>query len=804
MLSQFLSSVVRLVLVGFVGLVAGGAHSGAETPSAAPNVRLSFDKDWRFSRSGNLAAVRTDYDDSGWRRIDVPHDWSIEEPVSEANPSGIEGGFFVAGEGWYRKSFALPEAWTGRRITLRFDGVFMNTDVWVNGRHAGHHTSGYSAFIIDVTPHLSTTGTNTVTVRVANDNPSASRWFTGSGIYRHVWLEAEGPVTVPFGGVYVRSTLEKDGTARLAVQTVLRNSGGGKQEVITLWKIIDPQGKVVAEETRKDSLYGEAQLDGVFSVPQPLLWSIEAPNLYRIETTLTVGGVLAYRGEEHFGIRTAVFDPEQGFLLNGVKVPLKGVCIHHDVGGLGAAVPDGAWLRQLQLLKQLGCNAIRLSHNPHSPVLLDLCDRLGFLVINEMFDKWSGRLSHYNTTETFVREGEEDLRWFVLRDRNRPSVVLWTVGNEVDEQWKEEGIATFERLQAVVKALDPSREVSVAMHPGEQGTGPYSLLTPHTRVVNYNYRTTDFPEWKEQLPGRAFVASETKVYQEGHVKRYADIDFSENSWFFIERNPFIAGQFIWAGFDYLGESMGWPRKGLTNCVFLTNGFLKPYGEFTRSIYSDTLMVAVTYVDEARAAEMDAFEHWQKLWFGPPLKADWNPAKANGEPVKVVVFSTAEKVELFLNGRSLGQKLPKELPGRVAQWTVPFEPGELRAVGTRAGQTVEDRIVTAGEPKRLGLREESDLPGTRHTGVAALVISAEDVAGTVVPLAEPTVRVTAGPGGRILGIDNGDLTYHGLYTANEVELRDGKALVWVVVPETGSVRYEVTGVGLESGSLTLER
>jgi beta-galactosidase len=770
-----------------------------------PNEKLCFDANWLFLRTIDSNAVNVQFDDTKWRKLDLPHDWAVEDTVSRSNKSGIEGGFFIAGQGWYRKHFkGLPE-WKGKKVNIRFDGVFMNADLWLNGKHVGHHTHGYSGFSFDITPFLKFDAENVISVKVDNNNPPASRWYSGSGIYRHTWIETTGKIYIPFGGTTI-TTATSGNQSRIKVQTTVKNETGAEQTLTVRLQFKD-SCKIVIAEVKKDQLVTrEGILESEISVENAKLWSVETPSLYTLETTILSGQKVLHRASEHFGIRNIAFDKDLGFLLNGEKIILKGVCIHHDAGSLGAAVPDAAILRQLLLLKTLGVNSIRLSHNPHSPVLLDLCDSLGILVIDEMFDKWNGRLTGYNNTATFRKESEEDLKYFIKRDRNRPSVILWTVGNETDEQFGDakKGIEIFGKLKPIVESLDQSRLVTCAMHPGPDGLSPYSPLINYTDLIAYNYRTHDFPEWKKDFPDEPFLASETKAYQESQVKKSAKIDYLPNTWFLMEKYPFIAGQYIWAGIDYLGESMRWPRKGLTNGLILTNGFFKPYAYFQQSVYSEKPMVHIAVVDDSLAFINDTIKHWQKSWFGPPVVSHWNFNIQKVDSVTVLTYSNCDQVELSVNDISLGIKQLNTFPDRVIKWRIPYTPGKIKALGTKTGTLVIHQLETAGTPYQVQIERETPVLTGNQTEYVALIVSVTDKKKVVQPKSRHKIMFEINGDARIIGVDNGDLEDHSSYKSNEVEVRDGKALVWVQIgKKAGKIAIKGEATGLKTAYLELD-
>jgi len=745
-----------------------------------PNFKISFDNNWLFSKTRDLAASNFGFDDKSWRKIIVPHDWSIEDTVSKANKSSIEGGFFVTGSAWYRKHFKAPITWKNKQVTCRFDGIFMNADVWINGTFIRHETYGYSGFDVDLTMLLYFDKENVISIHVNNNNPPANRWYGGSGIYRHTWMEVNEPVYIPFGGTYIRTNTVQN-TSEVKLNTLVRNESGKKQKLTVIQEVRNKENAIVATTTKQITIDSVVDMANMLTIQNAKLWSTINPYQYNLHTTIFQGKKLLHDRTEHFGIRNIAFDTDSGFLLNNKKVILKGVCIHHDAGSLGAAVPDVVYRRQLLLLKELGCNSIRLSHNPQSPVLLDLCDSLGILVIGEMFDKWTGKNTGYDSTAKFLAESEQDLKYYIHRDRNRPSVILWTVGNETDEQATEKGIEIFTRLKNIVLSVDSSHLISCAMHPNwSSKKGGYTNLLKYTDVVGYNYRTHDFPEWKMDFPEKAFIATETKAYLEGSANKGSEINYAKNTWFVVEKYPFIAGQYIWAGIDYLGESMGWPRKGLTNGLLLTNGFFKPYAFFQQSVYSEKPMVHIVVVDDTLAFNYDTTHHWHKSWFGPPVVSNWNLNKTIGDSVTILTYSNCPKVALYLNEKEVGVKYLKDFKDRVIKWKIPYTKGKIKAVGLNGDKQVIHELETADKASEVNInREVPDLVGA-NADVIPLIISVTDSQQHINPLAKNKVTLHIQGDANILGVDNGDLSDHEPYQSNSVEVRDGKALVWLKI------------------------
>ncbi len=658
----------------------------------------NLDAGWKFHLGDIPGAEAPGYDDSQWRALDLPHDFSVEAGVKENNPSSTAGGYFEGGIGWYRKTLNIPGDYAGKTIYLFFDGVFMNGEVWVNGRKAGKRSYGYVSYYDDITSLVTPGKKNVVAVRVDNSGQPVDRWYSGSGIYRDVRLLAVNPVHVSPWGTYIRNLSVSDQKAEMIMTTSIRNVTSGKRPVQIISHIYDPSGqKVTVANSGIFNAGNTAGIDQVFTIESPDLWSPDHPVLYEAVTDiLSDDNTILDTYTTRFGVRQAEFSPDSGFMLNGRKLMMKGVCLHHDLGCLGSAYYPEVMRTRLQTLKDCGVNAIRLSHNPYAPDVLDLCDEMGFVVIDEMYDKWETEWGGYRgTKEPFMKTWRNDLSDFVRRDRNHPSVVLWSVGNETTEQLDnpERGVEILEMLKDQVAMFDSTRPVTCALHPG--GELP-SRFIHHVDVVSYNYQVEHFREWKDQYPGYVFLGSETKVLQEGTVDDYNHPDFSKNTWFML--SPADAGQFIWAGIDYLGESRGWPDIGIRTGFINTCGDVKPYGYFTKSLYSHEPFMHLTVLDPKLAGELNALQTWQKIWYGPPLVEHWNFNEKDNDSLTVIPFTNVPEVELWLNGQSLGRKERSTSPGGVVMYRVPYRKGTLMARATDNGKVMaEDSLTTAADP-----------------------------------------------------------------------------------------------------------
>ncbi len=788
-----------------------------------PRQRLSLDLNWAFTRGDPSGAQNPAFDDKSWRVLDVPHDWSIEGPYAQTNSTAGSGGYLPAGIGWYRKHFATPAAFKGRQVSVQFDGVFMNADVYLNGHQVGHHPYGYTSFVCDLTPFLAPAGKNNVlAVRVDNHTQPNSRWYTGSGIYRHVWVDVTGPVHVASWGTYVTTPKVSTNAADVSIRTTVQNDTEEFVRVGIRQDLMDPAGKIVGsiDGSVLVPARDKKDVEQVIPVSQPQLWSLENPALYTARTSLTHSRdgsapetIDSY--DTSLGIRQLEFDADRGFLLNGQPVKLLGMCVHHDGGAVGAAVPVEVWERRLERLKAMGCNAIRCSHNPPAPEFLDLCDRLGLLVMDEAFDEWTdvkGQL-HGSYATLFNEWSRTDLLSMLQRDRNHPSIIMWSIGNEIPEQANPRGVEIAKTLAGICHAEDPTRPVTSACdnvhspHP----TDPDFIAA--LDLAGYNYvdrwgvhREIYFSDDREKYPQRKFLGTEDVCvggvrgnYFGGDANGFAyasSMIRAEQLWKFNAVHDYVLGYFMWTGVDYLGEARSWPRKSASSGVLDTCGFPK-----------------------------DGYYFYQSQWTSEPMVhvfPDWNYPGEKGAVIPVVVYSNCREAELFLNGKSYGTKtLVFPRPGSVKAWNdrtptgttadlhltwdVPFEPGILRVVGRNNGEVVaREEIHTAGAPAAIVLNPDKTVLNSAARGVAQIEVRVLDAAGNLVPTAANTVTFEVGGPARIIGVDNGDPTSHDSYQASTRPAFNGLALVTLQAGKTpGHVRLTAKADGLKEASVEFD-
>ncbi len=769
--------------------------------ATAPRFRENFDFDWRFHLGDVSEASQAAFEDKSWRELNVPHDFSAEGEFSRTNASGTA--YLPGAIGWYRKHFLAPSAWKEKLVSMEFDGVAMNSEVWINGHYLGKHPYAYSTFGYDLTPYLRFGETNVIAVRVDHSQIADSRWYMGSGIYRHVWLIATEKMHVARHGVFITAPNVSAQNATVEIQTQIQNETARSERIKLITELFAPNGEVKQRLTNEVSLSpkGDSLVTQTSNMAAPALWSPDFPNLYRARTIVRSDNQTLDETETPFGIRSIRFDAQQGFFLNGQPMKFKGICAHHDAGVLGAAVPDKVLERRLRLAKEIGCNAVRTSHNPMVPELYELCDRLGLMVMDEAFDEWTGAKhkwlegwnrgtpSLHGYAEYFDQWAETDLREMVTRDRNHPSVILWSIGNEVDYandpfSYPTDGIQfdpkkpsaeilakTAPRLIKVVRECDSSRPITAALAniPASDATGLADLLD----VVGYNYQIPQLEKDLALYPNRKFVGSETGQ----------GLDYVEAA-----RNTRVAGQFLWVGFDFLGEGGVWPSRGSEAGVFDTCGFLKPRAFVRQALWSEKPVVLLA-VRAGRGTRGGGR-------FGGTLESHWNWENDSRSSLPVEACSNCKSVELFLNNESLGRKDASEATNCIFRWNVPFKRGELKAVGQDGDKVVETRLVTAGKPGRIELVPDKTSLAADGADVAHVELRLVDESGALVPNGDALCSVEVTGAGRLLGLDNGDQRDMTPLKSRSRKLNRGRALAYVQSSRrAGTIELKVTAPGL---------
>lgn len=773
----------------------------------------SFDRGWRFTLADSAGMAEPGYDDSRWRLLDVPHDWAIEGDFHAGNPSGAGGGALPGGIGWYRKHFRSD---VSGRTFIAFDGVYMNSTVFVNGCEVGSRPYGYSSFEYDITPYV-TAGDNVVAVRVDNSDQPNSRWYSGCGIYRHVWLTVTGRLRIAHWGVHVMT--EADG--RMTVSTDL--DGEGAVGATVRHTVTDAQGRSLASSSARVKAVTGAKDSQRLRIRRPQLWSPESPYIYKVRTEVIVDGRTVDEVVTVTGFRSFRFDAATGFWLNGRNVKINGVCEHHDLGCLGAAFNEDAMHRKLVRLKAMGCNAIRCSHNPPAPELLTMCDTMGFIVMDESFDMWRRRKTKNDYARFFDEWHERDLSDLVRRDRNHPSVLMWSIGNEVLEQWSSAEADTLSLEQAnlilnaghdastlaregemsvnslltrhlaeIVRRLDPTRPITAGCN--EPSPDNHLFRSNALDIVGFNYHHQWIKDVPKKFPGQPFILTESvsalqtrdfymmpsdSVYV-APVEwwlPYTDPTFMcsaydnmhaawssthEETWDVVKHQPYVSGQFIWTGFDYIGEPT-------------------PYGFPARSSYFGIIDLA--------GFPKDVYYMYQSEWTDRPvlhLFPHWNWLE--GQTVDLwCYYNQADEVELFINGRSQGVRRKADSHQYHVMWRVAFEPGEAKVVARRDGRVVAEQVNrTAGAP--AALRLSVDYRGRNLTFINAEVV---DEHGTLCPWAENMIEFAADGGAEIVATDNGCQTSMERFTAPRRKAFFGRCMV--VVKGKGNVHARSIGL-----------
>jgi beta-galactosidase len=741
-----------------------------------------------FQKTGNfLPAGSVAFDDSDWRTVDLPHDWAVELPFQN-DPALQSKGFYPLGRtypatsvGWYRRVFELSAADADKRITLEFDGSYRETMVVFNGFYIGRHSGGYDPFSFDVTDFATPGGRNVLLVRV--DATSSDGWFyEGAGIYRHVWLVKTGPVHVKQWGTFVSAQV-RPGEATLSIRTEVNNHGNAAQNARVVSTILDPSGKEVGKAATDPMSIpegGEQTYEQEMVVKRPLLWSLEERNLYKLVTEARAGGEAVDRYETPFGIRTVKFDAEKGFFLNGKPVKLKGTCNHQDHAGVGAALPDAVQYYRIRKLQEMGCNSLRTSHNPPTPELLDACDELGMLVFDET------RMMSSNP------EGLSQFGNLVRRDRNRPSVFMWSMGNEEGQANGEKGVLILTAMKALATGLDGSRPVSIAPT-GAIGTG--GLV--ECDVIGYNYMDPGAEAYHKAHPEKPVIGTETVsavctrgIYvtdpEKGYVGSYDPYTTTgrasaEGWWSFCNARPWLSGGFVWTGFDYRGEPSpnGWPNISSQYGIIDTCGFPK-----------------------------DSFYYYQSWWTERPvlhLFPHWNWPGMEGKEIAVWVYSNLDKVELFCNGQSLGAKEMKK-DSHLA-WIVKYAPGVIEARGFK-----EDKVVmtakreTTGPAARLVMSADRREVSADGEDVAMFAVEVQDARGRVVPITDNLVTFRVSGQGKLIGVGNGDPTDQESDKGSSRKAFSGLCMALVQSAQSnktaGTITVEATSPSLASAKVTI--
>jgi len=771
------------------------------------DMHLNFNADWYFYLGEIPGFYVPDFDDTDWRVLDVPHDWSVEGQFSKDNASASSGGYLPTGIGCYRKTFVLPKGSEGKRIKIRFDGVYMNSSVYVNGVYLGNRPYGFSTFEYDLTPHLKYNGgTNVIAVKVDNSLLNNSRWYTGSGINRNVHLFITEQQHFKSFATFFRTASISDGIARLKVDCEIISNNYEESKGIRFQRFPEDWEKVIknaeikvllkdndggivntSTDSRELSDYTSIKTSLEFEVRNPILWSDKNPYLYTLELQLWIEGRLIDTERQKVGIRTIEFNNTEGMLVNGKKVIVKGVCLHKCAGSFGTAVPKDVWRYRLEKLKEMGCNAIR-THGPVDPVFIDVCDEMGFYMMSEAFDEWNntwqygwsedpaGKLT--NTYHKFFNQwAETDLKDMVKRDRNHSSVIMYSVGNEVPDQRYANGVKTLKKLINWAKEDDDTRMVTATCDwaPWANASGFLDSMD----IAGYNYPDRYFKEhYREEhasYPDRILLGAEN----------YETLE----NWLAVRDNPYVVGLFLWVGIDYLGESLNWPRRGWEWGLIDIASFEKTMYYYWQAFWSEKPMVHIA----VNKKEKDTFR-----WRCYNVASHWNFNP--GDVDTVFVYSNTEKVELFQNGKSLGVK--KVNPDTYqAIYIIDYKKGELSAKAYKQKKTVASHTLkTAGEPKQLSLKNERKSTTENKDGLIFLTLEVQDEKGTRCPFADNEITVEVSGKGELIGFDSGNQFSHELYKQNVRKAYQGRLLLTIRHTGTGKIKVACKTDGIISANI----
>jgi len=772
-----------------------------------------FDADWRFHRGGAQRAESPGFDDSKWRKIDLPHDWSIEDLPGRNSPfdpdaiGQVSTGFTIGGTGWYRKTFSIPSSQKGKRIRIRFDGIYMNADCWLNGQQLGNHPYGYTSFWFDITDKIKFGDNNLVALQVKNEGQN-SRWYSGSGIYRHVWLEISDEVHVVPWGVYITTPEISSSQARIKLDVKVANESAGAVPVRMVTQVLDKDGKLVAktESTQNLAAGSEPQFDQELTIETPMLWSIESPSLYKAVITLFDAGKELDKNETVFGIRTISFDATNGFRLNGKTVKLKGGCVHHDNGPLGSKAFDRAEERRIELLKASGFNAIRCSHNPPSPAFLNACDKLGMLVIDEAFDMWRIGNNPHDYHLYFDQWWQGDIESMVMRDRNHPSVIIWSIGNEIRDMENPKVIEVAKMLGDHIRRLEPTRPVAAAVNNLRPQKDPFFATLD---VCGYNYaaggdhmQESLYRQDHNRLPNRVMMGTESYPLE------------SFGAWMGVIDNSFVMGDFVWTAFDYIGEaSIGWRGYWQEKNFYPWNlaycgdidicGWKRPQSFYRDALWKENQLSVFVKPPKHSFPLNPEKQSWSK-WEWQDVVADWTWKGYENTPLEVSVYSSCDEAELFLDSKSLGRKKTNRDTKFTANWNVAYQPGTLKAIGYKNGKEVaSSRLQTAKQVSKIRLSADRTTIAADGQDLCYITVELIDANGIRNLKAENLVKFKVG-GGTIAGVGNANPISLESYQLPQRKAWQGRCLV--IVRSSGKatpITLTASADGLPSSSIVIK-
>jgi beta-galactosidase len=770
--------------------------------------KQNLSRNWRFHLNNVEGSRWANPDFSTWHVLDLPHDWSIEQPRDPRNVTGDSGGWFPMGVGWYQKSLEIKPEWRGKKIIVEFEGVYMNAEVWLNKHCLGRHPYGYTGFTFDLSPYIEWDGENSLKVFVDNGHLLNSRWYSGSGIYRPVWLIVAEPVHIAHWGINVTTPQVSTKSAMVRISTEVDNESDAEQTVSLKTRLIAADGLTVAtlETVSKIGNGSRFQFQQEALVSHPKLWSPDFPNLYQAETEISINGKIVDTESTTFGIRSLEFSVDKGFLLNGAPMLLKGGCVHHDNGILGAASYRRSEERKVEIHKASGFNAIRCAHNPPAPAFLEACDRLGMLVIDEAFDCWRDGKNNGDYHVAFDDWWQRDLEAMLRRDRNHPSIILWSIGNELMERGRLEGYEISQRLAEQVRSLEPTRPVTAAICGSWHGE-PWTVMDLSFATLDvggYNYMWKEYRSDAARLPGRIMMGTESFA-----------LEAFEN-WQAVEELPAVIGDFVWTSLDYLGEAgigrvhfagekfpfLGGYPWHQANCGDLDLcGFKRPQSYYRDTLWHNEPRLYIAVHPNYPADKTPGIT----LWGWADVRSSWNWAGHEGETFKVEIYSNCAEVELFCDDQSLGRKACSRTERFRTDFEVDYRAGTLRAIGYNSGKPVTEQILaTTGPPAKIKLTVDRDILCAGEADLCYVTIEVVDAAGRLHPDAENNIFLTVKGAGQILAVGSANPTSEELYVGNQRKVYRGRALVVVKSTDAvGEIKLTAQADGLDGTEVIIK-
>ena len=798
---QYPTKQLVVAFILFISFFSGYAQNGMER-------KQLFDNDWKFFLGDAAEAKANDFNDQSWRKLDLPHDWSIEGKIHPKNATGAGGGYFPSGIGWYRKTFLVPDNWKEKKTAIYFEGVYMNSEVFINGKSLGVYPYGYSSFSYDLTPYLNFGKENVIAVRVDNSQQMNSRWYSGSGIYRHVWMIVTNPVHVANWGVAVSTPEVSSKKATVLVKTKVKNETASLQKIVVTIHLLNKSSKSVGKNQTQVEVpaNSEKEITQTIQVSNPMLWTPETPNLYQAQIQISKDKKVMDDTKTNFGIRSLKFTAENGFQLNGKTVKINGGCVHHDNGCLGAAAFDRAEERKVELLKAGGFNAVRTSHNPPSEAFLDACDRLGLLVMDESFDCWKIGKNTNDYAKYFDQWWKKDLQTMILRDQNHPSIVIWSIGNEIAERAKPEAVETAKMLLQEIKKIDATRPVTSAVVNFDKWENLDPLINVHD-VAGYNYNLHTAPDDHKRVPSRIIVQTES----------YPKDAF--NNWKLVQENNYVIGDFVWTAMDYLGESgigryyysgevpgQHWendffPYHGAYCGDIDLIGWRKPVSHYRSMLYNtnEKLYMAVR---EPAPEPLEIKETWWSVW---PTWESWTWPGFEGKTIQVEVYSKYPKVRLYLNDKLVGEQKTSKEEQFKATFPIPYSAGILKAVGVENDKETEPVILqTAGDASKIKLKADRKEILANGQDLSFITIEITDKDGIFQPNAANRLNFKIDGPGVIAGVDNADIKDVEQYVGDTRKAWKGRALIVIKSNhQAGEIKLTVTSNQLEESSIFIK-